>query len=212
METKEMYERVTLVLNSLPVENCTIFTGTKEQQDDFLRLGAILFKFVEGSDKKMIVSTVGDIYKLQKDGTYEKARPCLNRSGYPQIHVPNVGTKTVHRLVAETFLGIPEEKREVDHIDRNKTNNTVDNLRWVTHSENSRNVDPSCYKNRKYLVWKSISCYNPATGETNTYPDPTSALKGMFGDNIPAGSRESIIRCVKEGKKAYGCTWVGDFE
>lgn len=46
----------------------------------------------------------------------------------------------IHRLVAETFIPNPEEKPEVDHIDRCPTHNNVDNLRWATHSENLRNT------------------------------------------------------------------------
>ena len=45
----------------------------------------------------------------------------------------------VHRLVATTFIPNIEGKPEVDHIDRNRLNNHVSNLRWVTHSENQCN-------------------------------------------------------------------------
>ena len=45
--------------------------------------------------------------------------------------------KRVHRLVLETFTPIPDmEKYDVNHIDRNKTNNHLDNLEWCTRSEN----------------------------------------------------------------------------
>lgn len=45
----------------------------------------------------------------------------------------------VHRLVALHYIPNPENKTDVDHIDRNKKNNHVSNLRWATRSENQKN-------------------------------------------------------------------------
>ena len=45
----------------------------------------------------------------------------------------------VHRLIALAFLKNPHNKKEVDHIDRNKLNNCASNLRWSTHTENQIN-------------------------------------------------------------------------
>lgn len=41
-----------------------------------------------------------------------------------------------HRLVAETFIPNPQNLPEIDHIDRNKCNNHVSNLRWITRNDN----------------------------------------------------------------------------
>lgn len=47
----------------------------------------------------------------------------------------------IHHLVAEQFIGIRPENLVIDHIDRNKLNNNVLNLRYVSQKENLKNCD-----------------------------------------------------------------------
>ena len=49
-----------------------------------------------------------------------------------------VKSATLHRLVAEHFLHKPAGATQVDHINKDITNNASWNLRWVTASENMR--------------------------------------------------------------------------
>ena len=61
------------------------------------------------------------------------------KTGYKTVSLwkNNLGSsKTIHRLVALTYLTNPNNLPEVNHIDGNKLNNHVDNLEWVTRSEN----------------------------------------------------------------------------
>ena len=60
----------------------------------------------------------------------------LLQNGYKLITLHKKKTYSIHRLVAETFLENPENKLEVNHKDSNRANNSVNNLEWVTKSEN----------------------------------------------------------------------------
>lgn len=68
-------------------------------------------------------------------------KPGINKqTGYLQVDLwkANKGTKfAVHRLVAEAFIPNPAGKLEVNHRDGNRANPIVENLEWVTSSENS---------------------------------------------------------------------------
>lgn len=81
-------------------------------------------------------SNFGNI-KSVKDGHVLPQKK--NNSGYMTVSISIMGkhfTKTVHRLVAETFLNNFCNKRDVNHKDGNKENNFINNLEWVSHSEN----------------------------------------------------------------------------
>ena len=51
----------------------------------------------------------------------------------------------VHRLVAETLVENPNNYLEIDHIDRDKKNNCVDNLRWVSRKKNLQQFNTKSY-------------------------------------------------------------------
>ena len=73
-----------------------------------------------------------------------------NGAGYKQITYLENGkmkAKTVHRMVAEVYLG--ESDLEVNHIDCDKNNNNISNLEYVTRKENMRHaVNNKLLKNR----------------------------------------------------------------
>lgn len=81
--------------------------------------------------------------EIKNDITKKILSPSINKdSGYYQIDLwkNNKSRKyTLHRLVANNFIPNLENKPTVDHIDGNRLNNDISNLRWATYSEqNSR--------------------------------------------------------------------------
>lgn len=86
-------------------------------------------------------------YKVYSDGRIRSKddsrflKQRINDKGYPCVSLHVNGKcvfKRVHRLVAEVFIPNPENKPCVNHKDRNRANADVDNLEWMTHSENVR--------------------------------------------------------------------------
>jgi hypothetical protein len=79
--------------------------------------------------------------------------------GYLYVGLRNGGIKPInkyiHRLIAEHYIPNPENKPEVDHIDRDKTNNRIENLRWVTRKENQENrgLHKTNTSGHKYIYW-----------------------------------------------------------
>jgi len=66
----------------------------------------------------------------------------LRGSGYKKVDLSKNGkskTVNIHQLVAKHFLLNPDNKLCIDHIDNDKTNNNISNLRFATHIENGRN-------------------------------------------------------------------------
>jgi hypothetical protein len=91
------------------------------------------------------VDELGNVYSIRFN---RKLKGGLNNKGYLQIAMCKNGkcsTYLVHRLVYEAHVGVIPEGYTVDHIDRDITNNKVENLRVLTYKENSWNTAAKGY-------------------------------------------------------------------
>ena len=106
-------------------------------------------KDVVGFDGLYLVNTMGDVFSMKRttrDGRTLKPRllkPRSNGNGYTKLTLVDANGKhhhkKIHRIVAEAFLGLKKDEL-VDHIDGNKANNFLSNLRVATHRTNSLNM------------------------------------------------------------------------
>lgn len=97
-------------------------------------------------------------YSIDSHG-YRKVNLCLNGKQKNQ---------RIHRLLAQAFLDNPHEYNCVDHIDRNRTNNHISNLRWVTYQMNNCNRTPIGSVNFTGVCFdKKENMYRAAVRENN---------------------------------------------
>jgi len=114
---------------------------------------------------KMEINCCSD-YLIYDDGrVFSKKRnkfltPHTNKKGYVSVSLSingKVKYQTLHRLVGIHYIANPYNYPQIDHIDGNKQNNHVSNLRWLTNIQNNNS-----YKNNK-------SRPLPNTGHRNVY-------------------------------------------
>lgn len=88
----------------------------------------------------LFVDVDGNIYWRDQYGNINPKKQHVGKTGYMYIERGQRKKKLrVHRIVAETFIPNPENKPEVDHINRIRNDNRADNLQWVTKLENLQN-------------------------------------------------------------------------
>ena len=187
----------------------------KINDDNFIKIQVgNEYRFVEGTEENMIISVRGLVFKRYprscryggRKEYYEVVHPKQNVAGYLQVNVPVRNTTTlVHRLVAETFLSNPKGYNEIDHLNHNKLDNSVGNLRWCTHSENMSNSNKPKVKS----CWKNITAEDISSGEIYEFSRFRDIVQFALSRGWGNGWGTAIRRKLEQnGGTAYGFFWT----
>jgi hypothetical protein len=89
------------------------------------------------------ISNFGNCRRELKNGEYKIVKGSIQNRGYRYFQTKRNKKRQnylFHHMVMECFKGERPEKLVIDHIDRNKLNNHIDNLRYVSQKENLKNT------------------------------------------------------------------------
>ena len=166
-------------------------------------------------------SNYGEVKSMNYNHTGKEKilTPISNSRGYLSVGLSKNGKCTlerINRIVGLTFIPIPEhlkhlplDKLEVDHIDGNKENNRLENMRWSDRSGNERNpitikrISQSLVNNPKLSqpVVQIDKNTNEVIKEWSSMAEAERQL-GIRQANIPA-----CCRGVNKAKSAGGFKW-----
>lgn len=109
------------------------------------------------------INIFGDVFRKARISVYTRNRVreiprrkmavcILGARGYKTVSL-NGKRYCLHKVLADTFLENPNKYDVVDHIDGNKLNNSIDNLEWCSHSENTQRAYDNglCNRNKKVM-------------------------------------------------------------
>lgn len=163
-----------------------------------------IWKDIENFEGLYQVSNYGRVKSLYRN-IIRKPQKHLNGYLFLMLHKENKSYYlNIHRAVAISFLGY-EKGKEVNHIDGNKENNCVENLEWVTKSENQRHaVQAGLRKTGDYVNtfnMKPVLCYRACDDSFVKEYDSTKRAAEELG--LDASTITKILKNKKKTTKGY---------
>lgn len=153
-------------------------------------------EFKKMEDAPYLISNKG---YLINTNTGKQSLGSKKQTGYIEVTIQtDAGEEksiSLHRLVASYFVPVREGASEVNHKDGDKTNNSAENLEWVTHNENLKHAYITGLRPDDVSA-RGVIATNIETGEEMEFPSIYKAAR-FFGI-----SQGNICMCCK-GLRPY---------
>lgn len=150
---------------------------------------------------KLLVIENGDIYRV-KGKFYFKCREFnSSRDGrYKYISYSENGRQkhiAVHRLLGKAFIPNPENKPQINHIDGNPRNNSLDNLEWVTAQENvSHAYETGLIRTLDNTPYKCIKCKGAVMNSGSLCAECKSEMRVLKGRLLSKQNQRNKFRDI----------------
>ena len=162
-----------------------------------------IWKDIPELNGKYQCSNYGRIRRINKDPRCQKYKYLklqTTKTGYYSVNPTLTYRKMVHRIVAQLFIENKENKKYINHKDLNKKNNHVDNLEWVTPSENSQHAQDNNRLGRMHVILKDIyteTTYNSIKDACDKLSYPYKYAAQLIKKN---GNYKNLIKVAKTYK------------
>ena len=178
--------------------------------DNFTREIECIYK-----DERYAVRDNGAVFRYPRDGRRPRKYDNFWTFGKPNIvhGYMEIASVRIHAIVATAFLGPkPTKEHVVDHIDTNRRNNRVENLRWVTRLENI--LDNPITRKRITLRCGSIEAFlaNPSMLRENELPPDLRWMRTVTNAEAQV-SKKRLLEWAESDKEPSGGSldaWVFD--
>jgi len=138
---------------------------------------------IDGYEDRYLIGDCGQVLSLARSGCGKNNKLMsiqINNCGYKTVLLSHDGKRKrhlLHRLIAFAFVPNPQNKGFINHKDGDKLNNCIDNLEWVTRSENVCHAMKSGLKN------------DYGKGKPLTPEHRKNLSKSLQGRKSPCGNR-----------------------
>lgn len=117
-----------------------------------------MYRYIENSNYQ--INELGVVKRQFKNGKTHFIKPTIGNNGYYGFSIENNKRVLLHRMLAKCFIENPNNLQIIDHKNRNKLDNRLENLRWVTYRENCINrVRRGCITTNKRKTEKKLYSY-----------------------------------------------------